>query len=94
MPKETPPPPIETPKSDQTEATWEWYTGADIDTVRMRALAEKLSQEQPPPAGADPYNRTPPAPEDLSQTARRRTLDDMRRLSENIKRKRRDPAAE
>jgi len=61
------------------------------DTVRIRVLPESLLQQRPssePPARSfDPYSTDPG-----SLTARprpRRTLDDMRRLSEAIARNRR-----
>ena len=62
---------------------------AYADTVRIRILPEAAAQEQaatdPPSRGFDPYStdigaQTAPAP--------RRTLDDMRRLSEVILRNR------
>jgi hypothetical protein len=74
--------------------TWEWRvdTGTfsrDIDTQRIRQLQEDaaviLQDEPVPTLGVDPYSvATPVAP----QTTSRRTLDDMRKLSEEIKLKR------
>jgi hypothetical protein len=81
---------------DRGCSTWEWRidTGTfsrDIDTHRLRQLQEEaavtLKEEEPaaPSVGVNPYSvTTPVAPE----KATRRTLDDMRKLSEEIKRKR------
>lgn len=79
---------------ERGRSTWEWRvdTGTfsrDIDTQRMRQLQEEtgvtFKEEDVPSAGVDPYSVSkPPAP----QKAPRRTLDDMRRLSEEIKRNR------
>jgi hypothetical protein len=74
--------------------TWEWRvdTGTfsrDIDTQRLRQLQEEaavsLEGVPAPIPGVDPYSvATPVAP----QKTPRRTLDDMRKLSEEIKLKR------
>ena len=74
--------------------TWEWRidTGTfsrEIDTQRLRQLQEEVAvtfeNEPVPPLGVDPYSvSTPVAP----QKTPRRTLDDMRKLSEEIKLKR------
>jgi hypothetical protein len=79
---------------ERGRSTWEWRidTGTfsrDIDTKRLRQLQEEnavtLKEDVPPNDGVDPYSVTaPPAP----QKAPRRTLDDMRKLSEEIKRSR------
>jgi hypothetical protein len=61
----------------------------DIDTQRLRQLQEDaavtLKDEPTLPVGVDPYSVTTPV---VSQTTPRRTLDDMRKLSEEIKRSR------
>jgi hypothetical protein len=80
---------------ERGRSTWEWRldTGTfskDIDTQRLRQLQEEASaalSEEPaqPPAGFDPYSTTAgSAPAEKP----RRTLDDMRKLSEEIKRRR------
>ena len=58
----------------------------EVDTVRLPALRRlavpaELSAEAPELAGGDPYSKAVP-----QRKAPRRTLDDMRRLSEQIKR--------
>lgn len=73
--------------------TWVWDSeGETVDTAVVRALGEGLSLEGPPPAGttpgSNPYERAHMSPADEAPT-RRRTLDDMRRLSESIKRAKR-----
>lgn len=69
---------------------WVWDSGQkDIDTTVVKALGEGLSlQDGPIPGsptqgGANPYDRAQPAAGDATK---RRTLDDMRKLSEAIKR--------
>jgi hypothetical protein len=81
---------------DRGCSTWEWRLVTEastrvIDTYRARQLPEEaavtLKEEEPPPppVGVDPYSVTAPlAPENKP----RRTLDDMRKLSEEIKRSR------
>jgi hypothetical protein len=81
---------------DRGNARWEWRTEtgdfkSDIDTRTVRALQEStdetLGGTQPSPiSSGDPY-RTADAPPAGGKTPRR-TLDDMRRLSEEIKRAR------
>jgi hypothetical protein len=79
---------------DRGNATWEWRTDTgsfrcDIDTARVRALKDATGvelDEKAPPQGADPYGTvTVKIPEEKKQ---RRTLNDMRQLSEEIKRAR------
>jgi hypothetical protein len=84
---------------DRGKAVWEWRTEtgnfkSDIDTQKVKALQDssdvKLGQtpNQTPGPGKDPY-RTADAPRPPGADApRRRTLDDMRKLSEEIKRAR------
>jgi hypothetical protein len=79
---------------ERGRSTWEWRVDTDtfsreIDTQRLRQLQEEaavtLEEEPAPPPGVDPYSvATPVAP----QKTPRRTLDDMRKLSEAIKLKR------
>jgi hypothetical protein len=83
---------------DRGNATWEWSVGDDLDTAQLKALTEGLAvdeatqeEAQPESAGLNPYDKhmgsVVPTPETESK---RRTLDDMRRLSDEIKRKRKD----
>ena len=78
---------------DRGNATWEWRTetgtfSRNIDTVRVRALQDaadvKLSETQP--SGTDPYSTADRQP--IDEKTSRRTLDDMRKLSETIKQSR------
>jgi hypothetical protein len=75
--------------------TWEWRieTGTfsrEIDTQRLRQLQEEaavtLEDEPVIPPGTDPYSVATPV---ARQKTPRRTLDDMRKLSEEIKLRRR-----
>jgi hypothetical protein len=92
MAKETDPKSGRVAFDERGRSTWEWRvdTGTfsrDIDTQRLKQLQEDaavtLKDEPVPPAGVDPYSMTT-AP--ASSKAPRRTLDDMRKLSEEIKR--------
>ena len=76
-------------KSDTT-GEWRARTGKhrSIDTERLRTLdgtpgGEEGSAETI--AGADPYNHATPPARDPTTRSTRRSLDDMRRLSESIK---------
>jgi hypothetical protein len=66
--------------------SWQWQDAEELDTARVRALGEELSLDSaapgqdPPPL--DPYNRNPAPGE---PRPKRRTLDDMRKLSEEIR---------
>jgi hypothetical protein len=69
---------------------WVWDSdGNNVDTAVVRALGEELTLEAPAaPAkthGSNPYERANMTPGDKVGT-KRRTLDDMRKLSESIKR--------
>ena len=73
--------------------TWVWDSeGENVDTAVVRALGEELTLEGSPPAstthGSNPYDKADMAPADKAP-AKRRTLDDMRKLSESIKRTKR-----
>lgn len=80
---------------DHGYAHWEWRTDTgtfkpDIDTQKVRVLQHSTNKkpdgmETSAPSG-DPY-RTADAPR-VPEKAPRRTLDDMRKLSEEIKRAR------
>ena len=61
------------------------------DTTKLRALdrvpsVEEVSTEAVP--GTDPYNHTTTGLQSRSEKAKRRSLDDMRKLSETIKKSR------
>jgi hypothetical protein len=79
---------------ERGRSTWEWRvdTGTfsrDIDTQRLKQLQEEaavtLKEDPVAPPGVDPYSVTTPV---APQKTPRRTLDDMRELSEKIKRSR------
>jgi|SRR6185437_4947757 len=83
---------------ERGNATWEWRTDTgtfsrEIDTQRLKALQESTSASlepdvsTPAQSGADPYSSAD-RPTPLQQPAPRRTLNDMRELSEQIKRAR------
>jgi len=76
-----------------TEGTWYCRIQkdlSDMDTVPLKLLP--ISAISSPvaaaaqPTGGDPYNREHPAAAEQTAPAPRRTLDDMRKLSEEIKR--------
>jgi hypothetical protein len=83
---------------DRGNGVWEWRVAdgftRDVDTVRIRCLQEQTAarlalddEDQWPAAGSErPYFETGRVPSIGS--GRRRSLDDMRRLSEEIKRRR------
>ncbi|MBS0419467.1 MAG: hypothetical protein JSR66_17285 [Proteobacteria bacterium] len=75
---------------------WVWQSEGEkaIDTAVVKALGEGLSLEdeqvagKPAGAGSNPYDRAKPydrVPPPGDPPAKRRTLDDMRKLSEAIK---------
>jgi hypothetical protein len=70
--------------------SWVWHTDSDVETASVRALGEDLSLDTSPhgdaPPSLNPYDRTPArvSPKETTDS-KRRTLDDMRRLSEEIK---------
>ena len=74
---------------------WVWDSaGENIDTAVVRALGEGLTLEGSAPAssthGSNPYDRADMTPGDKDKAGtKRRTLDDMRKLSESIKRTKR-----
>ena len=81
---------------ERGQPVWEWRVDSgefrrDVDTKQVRKIQEDASaqlQDAPPPpraVGFDPYSKT-----NVAEPAKkpRRTLDDMRKLSEEIKRKR------
>jgi hypothetical protein len=69
---------------DRGNSIWKWTGESDVESVRVRALAEGLSLEAPSPEESlDPYNQLTP---DGTGTTKGRSLDDMRRLNEEMKR--------
>ena len=84
----------EKPETD-SDSTGEWRartgTHHEIDTKKLRVLdgmpsAEEAFTEAVP--GSDPYNCASTGPRILSGRSGRRSLDDMRKLSETIKKSR------
>ena len=75
--------------NEQGNITWEWQTDITVDTVVVHSLGENLSldgvESRLPGGGTNPYDQSPTVTS-TEGTARRRTLDDMRLLSEDIKR--------
>ena len=78
---------------ERGNATWEWQgeTGQfdrDIDTQRLKTLGSDLSCDgdelHDPAPPHDPYNSSA-LPADAQPRPRKRSLDDLRRLSEEIK---------
>src|ERR1700688_2385431 len=69
---------------DRGNSTWRWETA--VDTARVRALAEGLSFEPLPQEGdLNPYNQSTSQGKEKTKA---RSLDDMRRLNEQMKRER------
>jgi len=80
---------------DEKEGTWHCRVRADLcasDTVTICKLPEsvavQLRADLPEALGADPYSNIDQSAAPAHENPRRRTLDDMRRLSEEIKRAR------
>ena len=79
--------------NERGRQVWEWLsdTGTfrrEIDTERLKALGVDLScgdQSGEPGAGANPYDQSSTAADAPPPDRKRRSLDDMRRLSEEIK---------
>lgn len=77
-----------------TDSTGEWRlrtSARQTDTTKLRAFdgvpaVEEISAEAVP--GTDPYNQTAITLPSLLEKTRRRSLDDMRKLSETIKKTR------
>ena len=67
--------------------TWQWDADVDVDTGLVRTLGEGITLDEANAAGAakdsNPYEQTVTVSESL---VKRRTLDDMRALSDKIKR--------
>jgi hypothetical protein len=82
------------PETDgNSTGEWRSRTGThhQIDTMKIRALdgvppvEETLTEAVP---GTDPYNRATTPHQSLAKKSGRRLLDDMRKLSETIKKSR------
>lgn len=80
---------------DEQEGTWHCRVRADLctsDTVTICKLPEsvvvQLRADLPEALGGDPYSNVDHVAAPANEARRRRTLDDMRRLSEEIKRSR------
>lgn len=76
---------------DRGNASWDWHgeregLEGEIDTHQLKAMGADLGCEQVPDSAPnhDPYNRTAPPESDQSRP-KRRSLDDLRKLSEEIK---------
>jgi hypothetical protein len=75
---------------DRGNSTWQWggESGTEVQADKVRELAEGLSLEpSPEPASLDPYNQP------ISQgrgKPNRRSLDDMRRLNDQMKKEHED----
>ena len=78
---------------DSSTGEWRARTGThhEIDTAKLRALdgapyVDEVSQEAA--SGGDPYNQSEPVLPQSTEKIKRRSLDDMRQLSEAIKKAR------
>jgi hypothetical protein len=80
---------------ERGRAVWEWRTDTgfktDVDTQQVRALQEAanvdISEAPTSPVSDNPYS-TGDKRDVIAKRAPRRTLDDMRKLSEEIKQSR------
>ena len=72
--------------NDSTDE-WRARTGThhEIDTAKLRALDGSPCVEEEATAGGDPYNQSMPLLPQSAEKVKRRSLDDMRQLSEAIK---------
>ena len=76
---------------DSSTGEWRARTGTqhEIDTAKLRALdGAPCVDEASQAAGGDPYNQNTPVLPLSTEKVRRRSLDDMRQLSEAIKKAR------
>jgi len=81
--------PLGRPITDENgNRSWEWHPNAKIDTAVVKALGDDLSIESRAevPQDSNPYSQTASSSPGEKESKRRRTLDDMRRLSDEIKR--------
>ena len=86
MPKTPPKKPSGRPISDaKGNRTWEWHSNSKVDTGVVKALGDDLSIESSSVQGSNPYEQDTNKPPREGEK-KRRTLDDMRRLSDTIKR--------
>lgn len=87
MMAKTPKPSGQAVADEKGNRSWKWAGEDNPDTARVRALGEDLSLESPTQGvpALDPYNRGGAAADPMAKPAKRRTLDDMRKLSEHIK---------
>ena len=73
----------------ERDSTGEWRartgTQHEIDTAKLRALDGSPCVEEEATAGGDSYNQSRPVLPQSSEKVKRRSLDDMRQLSEAIK---------
>jgi hypothetical protein len=68
---------------DRGNSTWKWAGDTEVETAHLSALAEGVALAGlPQDVGLDPYNKSSPPPK---QDTKRRSLDDMRRLNEQIR---------
>ena len=75
---------------DRGNSTWQWggERGTEDQTDKVKELAEGLSLKQPnEPASLDPYNQ--PISQGRGKPTRR-SLDDMRRLNDQMKKEHED----
>jgi len=88
MPQPPPKKPSGRPISDEKgNRTWEWHSNSKVDTGVVKALGDDLSiaSSTDAPQDSNPYERGANNPPREGEK-KRRTLDDMRRLSDTIKR--------
>jgi FHA domain len=64
-------------------STWKWTGESEVGTTSIRALADGLAFEPPQEADLNPYNQSTSQREGETKG---RSLDDMRRLSDDMKR--------
>jgi hypothetical protein len=74
---------------DRGNSTWKWTGESEVESVRVKALGEGLSLEAPPSAevSLDPYNQSTSSGKGATKG---RSLDDMRRLNDEMKREHAD----
>lgn len=79
---------------DRGNSHWEWQTDSgkfetDIDSKKLKKLIDAplsiTDKDATPKSGFDPYDNTAQSPPDKSTSKRRKSLDDLRKLSEHIK---------
>lgn len=79
---------------DRGNSHWEWQTDSgkfatDIDSKKLKKLTDAplsiTDKHARPQPGFNPYDNAGQAPPDKSTPKRRKSLDDLRKLSEHIK---------